>query len=105
MKLKLLLLSACLALAACATTPTDPGTTTTEQKVAMACETATGAMDVVNAGTVAKRISLEDHAKALVAFKLTTPFCEPVVKSINDVDFARLLGAAATITTIKAGAK
>jgi uncharacterized protein involved in response to NO len=84
-----------ITLAACA------GIQTQHQKIATACEGAATAADAIATGVDGGRVSKAQAEEALRVYRTTTPFCEPEpVPSINSVDYAALITAAAQLTAI-----
>lgn len=76
------------------------GAACTKQKsnIAIACESSATALDALTAAKIAGRISDAKLREAVVIYRSTIPYCQPVAESLNISDYGRLATAAAELT-------
>lgn len=96
MKLRALLLTSALALAATACA-TGGQPLTMKQKIGFACADVQAAGETIANGADHGFISQADAGKAATLYHSTDRFCEPVVSTLSAADYASLLSTAAAL--------
>lgn len=106
MKMRTVMLGLVLGLAmAAAGCKTTAGGLTPKDQIAIACDSAASALEVITAAKVAGKISKAELDSAIAAYRPTVAFCQPVAENLNAVDFGALLRAAATLSAKSAAVK